>query len=91
MRCKQARYAIPSLQGAATAAQATVAVDVSPEIPDGSPVAPDLRLIFANLPFWRVIPAIPNQPVSVLLKLPLITLQFALVGAEIDRAARLRC
>jgi hypothetical protein len=72
------------------AAQATVAVDICPEIPDGSPVVPNLRLIFANLPFGRMISAIKHQAVSVLLELPLITLQFVLIDTEIGRAARLR-
>lgn len=72
------------------AAQATVVADISPEIPDGCFVAADLRLVFMNLPFRSVIAAIRHQTISVLLKLPLVTLQLALVSTEVDRAARLR-
>lgn len=80
---------MPYLQGTIVATQAAV-VDISPEIPEGSPVVPHLRLVFTNLPFRSVIAAIRYQAVFVLLNLPLITLQLTLIRTEIDRAARLR-
>lgn len=78
------------LQSAIVAAHVPVMMDIGAQVPDHIPVAPDLRLIFPNLPFRRVSPAIQHQPVPVLLELPLVTLQLALIGAEIDCAARLR-
>jgi hypothetical protein len=78
------------LQGTIVATQAAVVADIRPEIPEGSPVVPYLRLIFTNLPFRSVIAAIRYQAIFVLLKLPLITLQLTLICAEIDCAARLR-
>lgn len=64
-------------------------VDISPEIPNRGPVMPDLRLILADPPFGRMIAVIKEQTISVLLKLPLIPLQLALIDTEIGRAARL--
>jgi hypothetical protein len=73
------------LQGTIVATQAAVVADISPEIPEGSPVVPHLRLIFTNLPFRSVIAAIRYQAILVLLKLPLITLQLTLIRTEINR------
>jgi len=71
------------------AAQALVAMNVRPQASDGRLVALNLRLIFMDLDFRRAAAAVQYQTVAVLLELPLITLEFALVGLQINSAASL--
>lgn len=68
---------------------AAFALNVRSQGPDGSFVAVDLSLVFTNLQAARVIAAIHEELVLVLLQLPLIPLQFALVRAKIHRAGGL--
>jgi len=68
---------------------AAFALNVRSQSTYGSFVAVDLGLVFPNLQAARVIVAIQNKLVPVLLQLPLISLQFALVGAKIHCASGL--
>ena len=71
------------------AAQTLVAMNVRPQASDGSLVALNLSLVFTNLYFGRPASAVQYKPVAVLLELPLIALEFALVGLQINSAASL--
>ena len=77
------------LQTVVMAAQTLVATDVRPQAFDGGFVPLDLDLIFTNLHFGRTAAAVQYQPVAILLELPLIALEFALVGLQLNSAASL--
>lgn len=70
-------------------AYVAVTANIGTQAFEGSLVAPDLHLILANLYFGCMVPAIKNKAVAVLLQLPFIALQFALVSAEINSAPHL--
>jgi hypothetical protein len=57
--------------------------DICPQPADGSFIATDLDTVLADLPSAGATSAVKGQPVAVLLQLPLIPLQFALISAEI--------
>ena len=71
------------------AAQTLVATDIRPQVSDGGLVTLDLGLIFANLQFGRPAAAVQYKPIAVLLQLPLVALEFALIGLQINSAASL--
>ena len=77
------------LQTMVMAAQTLVATDVCPQAFDGGFVPLDLGLIFTNLHFGRTAAAVQYQPVAILLELPLIALDFALVCLQLNSAASL--
>jgi hypothetical protein len=71
------------------ATQTLVATNVRPQASDGGFVTLDLGLIFVNLHFGCPSTAVQDQPVTILLHLPLIALEFALVSLQINSAASL--
>jgi hypothetical protein len=75
------------LKSAVPLTSTVIAANACAQLLYGGFVAMDLGLVFTDLPARSVAPLVKHQAVPVLLQLPLVALQFALVCSEVDSGA----